>query len=134
MIATKLWQNWAMALLPRSGLPGISSCKCSFGNLPLATSTHLPSSSAKSGRKYVTIKINVNTLSEDWLQGRRKVAERLSTTNPKHAGYDHVRFMLDTFRVKGPHGQHLCVVYDVLREPIGLTMEKLPGHLFGSDH
>jgi serine/threonine-protein kinase SRPK3 len=42
--------------------------------------------------------------------------------------------MLDTFRVKGPHGQHLCIVYDVLREPIGLTMEKLPGHMFGSDH
>jgi serine/threonine-protein kinase SRPK3 len=42
--------------------------------------------------------------------------------------------MLDAFKLKGSHGQHLCIVYDVLREPIGLTMEKLPGHLFGSHH
>jgi serine/threonine protein kinase len=92
------------------------------------------SSSSKSGHKYVAIKINVNTLSEDWLQGRRKIAERLSTANPKHPGYDHVRFMFDVFRVKGHHGQHVCIVYDVLREPIELTMKKLPGHLFGSHH
>jgi serine/threonine-protein kinase SRPK3 len=88
----------------------------------------------KSGRKYVTIKINVNTLSDDWLKGRRKIAERLATANPNHPGYNHVRFMLDTFKLKGPHGQHLCVVYDVLRGPIGATMEKLPGHLFSSDN
>src|SRR5436305_15119561 len=38
----------------------------------------------KSGRKYVTIKINVNTLSDDCLKGRRKVAERLATAHPNH--------------------------------------------------
>lgn len=88
----------------------------------------------KSGRKYVAIKINVNTLSDDWIKGRRKVGERLATANPNHPGYNHVRFMLDHFKLKGPHGQHVCVVYDVLREPIGITMEKLPGHLFSSDN
>ena len=41
--------------------------------------------------------------------------------------------MLDTFEVKGPHGKHLCVVYDVLREPIGICMEKFPNHLFNAD-
>lgn len=88
----------------------------------------------KSGRKYVTIKICVNTLSDDWLKGRRKVAECLMTANPNHPGYNHVRFMLDTFKLKGPHGHHQCVVYDVLREPIGITMEKLPGRLFSGDN
>ena len=62
------------------------------------------------------------------------MAERLLNANPKHPGYQHVRFMLDTFTLKGPQGQHLCVVYDVLREPIGITMEKLPGRLFSSDN
>jgi len=42
--------------------------------------------------------------------------------------------MLDTFKVKGPHGHHLCIVYDVLREPIGICMDKFPSHLFSSDH
>ena len=41
--------------------------------------------------------------------------------------------MLETFEVKGPHGKHLCVVYDVLREPIGICMEKFPNHLFNAD-
>lgn len=80
--------------------------------------------------KYVTIKINVNTLTEDFLKGRRDIAQKLSTANPKHPGYEHVRFMRDTFRVKGRHSEHLCIVYDVLREPIDDCMQKFPGRRF----
>ncbi|KIW96672.1 uncharacterized protein Z519_02063 [Cladophialophora bantiana CBS 173.52] len=81
-------------------------------------------------RKYVTVKINVNTLGEDFQKGRREIAQKLFSANPKHPGYSHVRFMLDTFKVKGKHGDHLCIVYDVLREPIDLCMEKFPGRRF----
>ncbi|OAP62401.1 hypothetical protein AYL99_04604 [Fonsecaea erecta] len=81
-------------------------------------------------RKYVTIKINVNTLGEDFQKGRREIAQKLFSANPKHPGYVHVRFMLDTFKLKGKHGDHLCIVYDVLREPIDLCMEKFPGRRF----
>ena len=41
--------------------------------------------------------------------------------------------MLDSSKPKGPHGQHLCIVYDMLRGLICDTMEKLPGNLFSSD-
>ncbi|ETI29035.1 hypothetical protein G647_01488 [Cladophialophora carrionii CBS 160.54] len=81
-------------------------------------------------RKYVTIKINVNTLGEDFQKGRRAIAEKLFSANPQHPGYAHVRFMLDTFRVNGKYGDHLCIVYDVLREPIDLCMKKFPGSRF----
>ncbi|EXJ96109.1 CMGC/SRPK protein kinase [Capronia coronata CBS 617.96] len=84
-------------------------------------------------RKYVTVKINVNNLSDEFLQGRREIAERLQTANPNHPGYNHVRFMLDTFRIKGRQGEHLCIVYDVLREPIDMCMEKFPGRRFNSE-
>ncbi|KIX07001.1 uncharacterized protein Z518_04977 [Rhinocladiella mackenziei CBS 650.93] len=84
-------------------------------------------------RKYVTIKINVNTLSDEFLKGRREIAQKLCSANPTHPGYNHIRFMLDTFRVKGKHGEHLCIVYDVLREPIDICMEKFPGRRFSSD-
>lgn len=90
------------------------------------------SSTQKGGRKYVAIKININTLSEDWLKGRRKIAERLAKGDPHHPGYHHIRFMIDAFKIKGPQGQHFCVVYDVLREPIGVCMDKFRGHLFNS--
>jgi len=81
----------------------------------------------------VTIKININTLSDEYLKGRRAIAQRLFTQNPTHPGYVHVRFMRDTFKIKGRHGEHLCIVYDVLREPINLCMEKFPGHLFSPE-
>lgn len=54
-------------------------------------------------------------------------------TNSRHPGYTHVRFMLDTFKIKSKYGDHLCIVYDVLREPIDECQEKFPQGLFNSD-
>lgn len=41
--------------------------------------------------------------------------------------------MLDTFKVKTKQGEHLCIVYDVLREPIDICMEKFPGRRFSCE-
>ncbi|KAJ9643149.1 hypothetical protein H2204_002044 [Knufia peltigerae] len=83
--------------------------------------------------KYVTIKINVNTLTDDFLKGRREIAQKLFSANPNHPGYNHIRFMRDTFKLRSRHGEHLCIVYDVLREPIDNCMEKFPGRRFNSE-
>lgn len=91
-------------------------------------------SNSKNAKKFVTIKINVNTLTPDFLDGRRSIAHKLKTTNPIHRGYNHVRFMLETFTIKGKYGEHLCVVYDVLREPLDECQQRLPSKLFKSDH
>lgn len=99
----------------------------------LLLTTPLNSDANAGNRKYVTVKINVNTLSEDFLKGRREIAQRLQTANPNHPGYNHVRFMLDTFKIKCRQGEHLCIVYDVLREPIDMCMEKFPGRRFNSE-
>lgn len=53
-------------------------------------------------------------------------------TNPKHPGYSHVRFMLEAFTLKGKYGEHLCIVYDVLREPIDECRDKYLGGTFSS--
>src|SRR5690242_14909004 len=99
----------------------------------LSTHSHPYSPEDSGNRKYVTIKINVNTLSDDYLKGRRAIAQKLFSANPNHVGYTHIRFMLDTFKVKGKHGDHLCIVYDVLREPIDICMEKFPGRRFSCE-
>ena len=89
-----------------------------------------------SDRKYVTIKISVNTLGTDYVSGRRKISEKLATANAEHPGYNHVRFSFDSFKLKGyrhgveRHPEHLCVVYDVLREPIDVCMQKWPKRRF----
>lgn len=41
--------------------------------------------------------------------------------------------MRDTFKLRTRHGDHLCIVYDVLREPIDGCMEKFPGRRFNSE-
>jgi len=57
----------------------------------------------------------------------------LKETNSQHPGYTHVRFMLDTFKIKSKNGEHLCIVYHVLREPIDECQQKFPQGLFSSD-
>ena len=89
--------------------------------------------SPNSSKKYFTIKINVNSLTEDFKAGRRKIAEKLLTANPDHPGYNNIRFMLSTFKLKTRWGEHLCIVYDVLREPINICMEKWPSRLFSGE-
>jgi serine/threonine-protein kinase SRPK3 len=84
-------------------------------------------------KKYVTIKININSLSTEFQTGRRKIAEKLVSGNPDHPGYNHIRFMLSTFKIKSRWGEHLCIVYDVLREPINICMEKWQSRLFSSE-
>jgi len=54
-------------------------------------------------------------------------------TNKAHPGYTHVRFMLETFSIKSKYGEHLCIVYDVLREPVNECMDRMPNRLFSSD-
>lgn len=84
----------------------------------------------------MTIKINVNTLSQEHFKSRRQISEKLATTDPTHPGYNHVRFSLDSFKIKGArHGierspEHLCIVYDVLREPIDDCMRSWPNGRF----
>ena len=43
--------------------------------------------SPSSPRKYVTLKININSLGREFVQSRRQIAQKLFTTNPKHPGY-----------------------------------------------
>ena len=71
------------------------------------------------------------------MDSRRKIAETLVSKNAKHPGYNHVRFMLDTFKIKSTgvlnkNSTHLCVVYDVLREPLDDCMRKFDKQRFSS--
>ncbi|RMZ92248.1 hypothetical protein DV736_g542, partial [Chaetothyriales sp. CBS 134916] len=75
--------------------------------------------------RFVTIKININTLTDEFFRGRRKIAEKIASANPQHPGYKHVRFTIETFKIRSRSGkEHLCIVYDVLREPIDVCMSR----------
>lgn len=45
-----------------------------------------------------------------------QLLQRLVTSNPNHPGRRHVVQLLDDFRHVGPHGSHVCMVFEVLGE------------------
>ena len=51
----------------------------------------------------------------------------------KHEGRAYIRPLLDSFKVQGPHGEHMCLVH----QPLGISLAELkrlaPGGLFGAD-
>jgi serine/threonine-protein kinase SRPK3 len=51
---------------------------------------------------------------------------RVAAADPRHAGYAHVARLLDDFVLAGPHGRHLCLVFDVLGESVSAFRRRLP--------
>ncbi|KAK9369772.1 kinase-like domain-containing protein [Lipomyces kononenkoae] len=45
-----------------------------------------------------------------------KLLEKIVTANPSHPGRAHVVSLLDSFEHVGPHGTHVCMVFEVLGE------------------
>ncbi|RCK67763.1 Protein kinase dsk1 [Candida viswanathii] len=42
--------------------------------------------------------------------------EFFGNNNKAHAGYNHVMQLLDDFEISGPHGVHICMVFEILGE------------------
>lgn len=85
--------------------------------------------------RHVALKI----LTADSYGGEKDVYElsilrRIKTANPNHPGYKHVIGLLDDFRHAGPHGDHVCLVFEPMGEDlVGLARRycdrKIPAHL-----
>ncbi|KAK9236221.1 kinase-like domain-containing protein [Lipomyces kononenkoae] len=77
-----------------------------------------------------------------------KLLEKIVTANPSHPGRAHVVSLLDSFEHVGPHGTHVCMVFEVLGEnllglirrfhhrgiPIGLVRQITKQVLLGLDY
>jgi len=49
---------------------------------------------------------------------------RIAVTDPSHAGYVHIVALLDKFVHKGPNGEHLCLVMEVMGENLVVLRER----------
>lgn len=58
------------------------------------------------------------------------IERRIAQTNPKHRGFHYVRTCIDSFEERGPHGTHLCLVYEPMREPLWLFQRPCRGRKF----
>jgi len=57
-----------------------------------------------------------------------KVLKKIRNTAQDHPGYNHVIQLLDDFRIQGPHGEHLCLVFDVLGMDIKAVRDRFEGN------
>src|SRR5437764_261830 len=74
-------------------------------------------SSPISTDRYIAIKIltaNATIGHKQGLLGELELLEHISTANPKHPGFRHCIQLLQHFTAKSIHGEHLCLVVDVL--------------------
>jgi serine/threonine-protein kinase SRPK3 len=70
--------------------------------------------------KHVAIKILTADSSQNTRQlDELKILKRVKEIDPTHPGYCHINHVVDDFRIEGPHGEHLCMVTEVLGTAVG---------------
>lgn len=53
------------------------------------------------------------------------MSQLVSQKSTDHPGQQYVRQVVDHFEVKGPNGQHLCLAFEPLRQPLGMLYQQL---------
>ncbi|KAI9666019.1 MAG: hypothetical protein M1821_003954 [Bathelium mastoideum] len=68
--------------------------------------------------EYTALKVYVNCSK---VHRELPIYEHINSLHSEHQGRDHVRKLLDAFKIKGPHGTHICLVH----EPLGLSLDEI---------
>ena len=79
--------------------------------------------------RWVSLKVLTRDLSRG-ATDERDALETLKIIDPKHDGYNHVLALLDSFTQDGPYGQHMCLVYKAMGEPIGTFQARFAAQRF----
>ncbi|MCJ1404769.1 hypothetical protein MMC11_007995 [Xylographa trunciseda] len=71
--------------------------------------------------RYLAVKVKTcNFADEDAADHELNISRHIAQANPSHKGLPYVRTIIDNFRVSGPHGNHVCLVFEAMREPLRL--------------
>lgn len=75
---------------------------------------------------FVAIKINACT-SYNGAAARHELelSKHIDSAKSDESGYRYVRTVDDSFDISGPNGSHLCLVFELMREPIWLLRRRL---------
>jgi serine/threonine-protein kinase SRPK3 len=77
--------------------------------------------------RYVALKICNNDHADAASASHElRISEHIAKVNPSHPGRKFVRTITDSFEATGPFGNHLCLVYEPMREPIWLLQRRFP--------
>lgn len=62
-----------------------------------------------------------------------RITQRITRANPADEGRYFVRTLLDSFDLPGPHGNHVCMVFDPLYEPLWMLKKRFQGGVLPPD-
>lgn len=65
---------------------------------------------------YVTLKVYINNSKN---QRELPICRHINSLSSEHPGREHIRKLLDSFEIEGPHGKHTCLVYEPLGNSLG---------------
>ncbi|KAI4287976.1 MAG: hypothetical protein L6R35_002760 [Caloplaca aegaea] len=86
-----------------------------------------------SADRYVAVKINaVDRAGKKVAETELRNMQLISKSNPRHEGRHFVRTLLDSFTLSGTYNEHICLVFEPLREPIWLLNERFKGNVIPS--
>lgn len=80
--------------------------------------------------KYWVLKVHVNTLKHNQ---ELEVYRHLASGNEEHPGRDHVRQLENSFKLRGPNGEHDVFVMKPLGMSLRTLQEMQKGHVFQKD-
>ncbi|KAJ5087687.1 kinase domain protein [Penicillium angulare] len=84
--------------------------------------------------RYVAIKVNANNYkTKEGATKELRVTQRITQANSADEGRYFVRTLLDSFDLPGPHGNHICMVFDPLYEPLWMLKERFQGSVLPPD-
>ncbi|KAI9823354.1 MAG: hypothetical protein M1819_001362 [Sarea resinae] len=79
---------------------------------------------------YVALKVYVNSSK---VHRELPIYKHINSLQLEHGGRAHVRKLLESFELEGPHGRHICLVH----QPLGISFDELreltPDGVFGVD-
>ncbi|KAH7881847.1 kinase-like domain-containing protein [Phlebopus sp. FC_14] len=80
--------------------------------------------------RYAALKVLVHNFpNKDEAYHEYNISRRIASADPSHAGARCVRTTLDAFELQGPHGQHVCLVYEPMRETLPTLEKRVGGRL-----
>ncbi|KAL9607746.1 MAG: hypothetical protein Q9167_007367 [Letrouitia subvulpina] len=87
-----------------------------------------------SADRYVAVKINaVDRAGKKAAETELCNMQLISKSNPRHEGRHFIRKLLDTFTLRSSYNDHICLVFEPLREPIWLLNERFEGNIIPSE-
>lgn len=82
----------------------------------------------------MAIKVNANNYaSQESAEKELRITELVTKANPQHPGHNFVTTLLDLFRVAGPGGTYICMVFDALCEPLWMLKHCFEGNTIPLD-